>query len=105
MKNMKIIDGRSLSREIKSEIKLEVDKFIDSGGKAPHLAAVLIGEDPASQAYVRNKIKSCEEVGFESTLIRKNSNISEKELLDIVDRLNNNEDIDRSEERRVGKEG
>jgi|SRR5690625_221835 len=94
MKNMKIIDGRSLSREIKSEIKLEVDKFIDSGGKAPHLAAVLIGEDPASQAYVRNKIKSCEEVGFESTLIRKNSNISEKELLDIVDRLNNNEDID-----------
>lgn len=91
---MKIIDGRSLSKEIKSEIKLDVDKFVQSGGKVPHLAAVLIGDDPASQAYVRNKIRSCEEAGFESTLIRKNSSISEEELLDIVDQLNENEDID-----------
>lgn len=91
---MKIIDGRSLSKEIKSEIKLDVDKFVQSGGKVPHLAAVLIGDDPASQAYVRNKIRSCEEAGFESTLIRKNSSISEEELLDIVGQLNENEDID-----------
>lgn len=91
---MKIIDGRSLSREIKAEIKQEVEDFIKSGGKTPHLAAVLVGDDAASQAYVRNKIRSCEEAGFESTLIRKNSNISEEELLEIVDRLNQNEDID-----------
>lgn len=91
---MKIIDGRSLSREIKAEIKQEVEDFIKSGGKPPHLAAVLVGDDAASQAYVRNKIRSCEEAGFESTLIRKNSNISEEELLEIVDHLNRNDDID-----------
>lgn len=92
--SMKIIDGRSLSREIKAEIKQEVEDFIKSGGKPPHLAAVLVGDDAASQAYVRNKIRSCEEAGFESTLIRKNSNISEEELLEIVDHLNRNDDID-----------
>ncbi|GAA5222081.1 bifunctional methylenetetrahydrofolate dehydrogenase/methenyltetrahydrofolate cyclohydrolase FolD [Membranihabitans marinus] len=91
---MKIIDGRSLASEIKSEIKHEVKKFINGGGKVPHLAAVLVGENPASQAYVRNKIKSCEKVGFESTLIRKSENISEDELLAIIDKLNNNDDVD-----------
>lgn len=91
---MKIIDGRSLASEIKSEIKYEVKKFIQAGGKVPHLAAVLVGENPASQAYVRNKIKSCEKVGFESTLIRKSENISEEELLAIIDKLNKNDDVD-----------
>lgn len=91
---MKIIDGRSLASEIKSEIKLEVKKFVKGGGKVPHLAAVLVGENPASQAYVRNKIKSCEKVGFESTLIRKSESITENELLEIIDKLNQNDDID-----------
>ncbi len=91
---MKIIDGRSLATEIKSELKRETRQFIAKGGKVPHLAAVLVGDDGASQAYVRNKIKSCERVGFESTLIRKKSGIEEAELLDIVDSLNANEDID-----------
>lgn len=91
---MKIIDGRSLAQEIKSEIKRDVKHFIEQGGKTPHLAAVLVGEDAASQAYVRNKIRSCERVGFESTLIRKKTTIQEDELLEIVDSLNKNEDID-----------
>lgn len=91
---MKIIDGRSLAQEIKSEIKRDVRHFIEQGGKTPHLAAVLVGDDGASQAYVRNKIKSCEQVGFESTLIRKKTTIQESELLDIVDQLNKNDDID-----------
>lgn len=91
---MKIIDGRSLASEIKSEIKRDVKKFIENGGKTPHLAAVLVGDDGASQAYVRNKIRSCERVGFESTLIRKKSNISEEELLEIVHQLNENDDVD-----------
>ncbi|MBY5960015.1 bifunctional 5,10-methylenetetrahydrofolate dehydrogenase/5,10-methenyltetrahydrofolate cyclohydrolase [Membranicola marinus] len=91
---MKIIDGRSLAKEIKSELKRETQKFIKQGGKTPHLAAVLVGDDGASQAYVRNKIKSCERVGFESTLIKKKSTIQEDELLEIVDGLNKNEDID-----------
>lgn len=91
---MKIIDGRSLAQEIKSEIKRDVRHFIDQGGKTPHLAAVLVGDDGASQAYVRNKIKSCEQVGFESTLIRKKTTIQEDELMEIVDQLNKNEDID-----------
>ncbi len=91
---MKIIDGRSLAQEIKSEIKRDVRHFIEQGGKTPHLAAVLVGDDGASQAYVRNKIKSCEQVGFESTLIRKKTTIQEDELLEIVDQLNKNDDID-----------
>lgn len=91
---MKIIDGRSLAQEIKSEIKRETRKFIQQGGKTPHLAAVLVGDDGASQAYVRNKIKSCERVGFESTLIRKSESLQEHELLEIVDKLNKNDDID-----------
>ncbi|HRF41422.1 MAG TPA: tetrahydrofolate dehydrogenase/cyclohydrolase catalytic domain-containing protein, partial [Saprospiraceae bacterium] len=67
---------------------------VAAGGKAPHLAAVLIGEDPASQVYVRNKVKSCEEVGFHSTLIRRPADISQEELMGIVADLNQNPDID-----------
>lgn len=91
---MKIIDGRSLAKEIKSEIKHDVKKFVREGGKVPHLAAVLIGDNPASQAYVRNKIRSCERVGFESTLIKKSEKLTEDELLHIIRDLNENEDVD-----------
>jgi methylenetetrahydrofolate dehydrogenase (NADP+)/methenyltetrahydrofolate cyclohydrolase len=91
---MEIIDGKALANTIKAEIAEEVDKIKAAGGKIPHLAAVLVGEDPASQVYVRNKVRSCEKVGFESTLIRKDDSITEAELLNIVDDLNNDPDID-----------
>ena len=91
---MTILDGKALSEKIKSEIKKEVDQIKASDGKIPHLAAVLIGEDAASKVYVGHKVRSCEQVGFKSTLIERDASISEKELLDIIDGLNNDDDID-----------
>ncbi len=91
---MTLIDGKALAQTIKSEIRAEVEGITASGGKIPHLAAVLIGEDPASQVYVRNKVKSCEEVGFHSTLVRRPADIPQAELIAIVDELNQNPDID-----------
>lgn len=91
---MILLDGKVLAKTIKTELAEEVSRIHALGGKVPHLAAVLIGEDPASEVYVRNKVKSCEEVGFQSTLIRKPVSITEDELLEIVQELNENEDID-----------
>lgn len=91
---MKIIDGKALSQTIKEEIREEVDLIRRQGGNIPHLAAVLIGDNPASRSYVRNKVRSCEFAGFESTLIQKDANISEDELLEIIKELNENEDVD-----------
>lgn len=91
---MKILDGKHLSQQIIEEIAEEVKIMKNDGLRAPHLAAVLVGDDPASQVYVRNKVRSCEKVGFSSTLIRKDADITEEELLDIVEQLNDNEEID-----------
>lgn len=91
---MQIIDGKALATTIKNEIAVEVEKLKAAGGKTPHLAAVIVGEDPASHVYVRNKVRSCEQVGFESTLIRKESSLTEEELLEIVAELNANDEID-----------
>ncbi len=91
---MTLIDGKALAQAIKSEIRAEVESIKAKGGKTPHLAAVLIGDDPASQVYVRNKVKSCEEVGFHSTLVRRPADISQGELIGIVAELNRNPDID-----------
>lgn len=91
---MAIIDGKALANQIKNEIKEEVEKRTAQGLKKPHLAAVLVGDDPASQSYVRSKVKSCEFVGFDSTLIRKSSDISEEALLQIIEDLNNDDNID-----------
>ncbi|HMR44422.1 MAG TPA: bifunctional methylenetetrahydrofolate dehydrogenase/methenyltetrahydrofolate cyclohydrolase FolD [Saprospiraceae bacterium] len=91
---MTLIDGKQLAQTIKSEIAEEVEKIKKQGGKVPHLAAVLIGNNPASEAYVGNKVKSCEEVGFHSTLIRRDADISQEELLRIISDLNQNPDID-----------
>ncbi|MBX2929161.1 MAG: bifunctional methylenetetrahydrofolate dehydrogenase/methenyltetrahydrofolate cyclohydrolase FolD [Saprospiraceae bacterium] len=91
---MTIIDGKALADTIKSEIRTEVDAITAAGGKAPHLAAVLIGDDPASQVYVRNKVKSCETVGFRSTLVRRPADISQEELISIVTTLNEDPEID-----------
>ena len=91
---MQLIDGKILSDTIKNEIKTDVNQIILRGGKRPHLAAVLVGNNAASEAYVGNKIRSCEQVGFNSTLIRRDVNVTQAELLEIVQDLNNNEDID-----------
>ncbi len=91
---MKLIDGKQLAKDIKAEIAEEVKKLQEQGGKTPHLAAVLIGDDPASQSYVRSKVRSCERVGFKSTLVRRDEDISQEELMRIVAGLNEDEDID-----------
>ncbi|MGI6522011.1 MAG: bifunctional methylenetetrahydrofolate dehydrogenase/methenyltetrahydrofolate cyclohydrolase FolD [Fermentimonas sp.] len=91
---MKIIDGRAISAQIKKEITEEVARIKEAGGKTPHLAAILVGHDGGSETYVANKVKSCEEVGFNSTLIRYEDDVTEEELLDRVNQLNHDPDID-----------
>lgn len=91
---MKLIDGKLISTQIKQEIAQEVADIKAKGGKTPHLAAVLVGNDGGSETYVANKVRTCEEVGFKSTLIRYESDVTEEELLACVDRLNNDPDID-----------
>lgn len=91
---MQLLDGKALAEQIKTEIKIEVDKRIAAGGKRPHLAAILVGSDGASEAYVGHKVKSCKQVGFESTLLRFEDNASEEEILEAVNDLNANVEID-----------
>jgi len=91
---MQLIDGKKTSAEIKAEIALEVKKLIAEGGKTPHLAAILVGHDGGSETYVAYKIKDCEEVGFKSSMIRYEDDVTEAELLAKVDELNNDDDID-----------
>jgi hypothetical protein len=89
-----ILDGRKVSSEIKEEIRQRVAEIVAKGGRRPHLAAVLVGHDGGSETYVASKVKACEEVGFASSLISFDENITEEQLLQEVDRLNNNPDID-----------
>ena len=89
-----IIDGKTTSLAIKDEIAEKVKQIVKDGGKVPHLAAVLVGDDGASQTYVNGKVKACEYVGFKSSLLKFESDISEAELLEVVDKLNNEDDID-----------
>ncbi|WP_335964668.1 tetrahydrofolate dehydrogenase/cyclohydrolase catalytic domain-containing protein [Galbibacter sp. PAP.153] len=91
---MEILDGKKISNQIKDEITVEVDKMKKNGEKVPHLAAVLVGNDGASLTYVGSKVKSCERVGFESTLVKMPSTTSELELLKKIEELNKNQDID-----------
>lgn len=91
---MQLIDGKKVASEIKHEIAQEVARIKAASGKIPHLAAVLVGHDGASETYVAGKVKSCEEVGFKSTLIRYEGDISEATLLETVQSLNENPDID-----------
>jgi methylenetetrahydrofolate dehydrogenase (NADP+)/methenyltetrahydrofolate cyclohydrolase len=91
---MKVLDGKALAATIKEELKQEVDAIRLAGGKIPHLAAVLVGEDPASEVYVRNKVRSCELVGFKSSLVRRPADVTQAELMEIVDKLNNDSDVD-----------
>ena len=91
---MELLDGKACSEEIRSEIKKEVCNIVSRGGRPPHLAALLVGEDGASQNYVAFKIRDCEEVGFGSTTIRMESSTTEQELLEKITELNASIDID-----------
>lgn len=91
---MVILDGKKTSEQVKQEIAQEVKEIKANGDKVPHLAAVLVGDDGASQTYVNSKVKDCEQVGFGSTLVRLPTETTEQELLDTVQEINDDQDID-----------
>ena len=91
---MQLLDGKKVSEEIKNEIAAEVAKMKAKGEKVPHLAAIIVGNDGASLTYVGSKVKACERVGFESTLIKMPSTTSETELLEKIKELNADSNID-----------
>lgn len=90
----RLIDGKQTAETIKTEIAAEVANIKAAGGKVPHLAAILVGHDGGSETYVRNKVLACERVGFESTLLRYEDDITEAELLAKVEELNQDDSID-----------
>ena len=89
-----ILDGKAISADIREQIKAQVDERIAAGRRAPGLIVVLVGENPASQVYVRNKQKACQQVGFSSELMQLPADTSQGELLDLIDRLNARDDVD-----------
>ncbi|MDP7566935.1 MAG: tetrahydrofolate dehydrogenase/cyclohydrolase catalytic domain-containing protein [Flavobacteriales bacterium] len=91
---MILLDGKKTANDIKEEIAVEVASLISAGGKKPHLAAILVGSDGASETYVNAKVKACNKVGFQSTLVRFTNDVTEEELLAEVEKINNNSDID-----------
>ena len=91
---MTILDGKKTSNDIKDEIAHEVNSIISNGDRPPHLAAVIVGNDGASLTYVGSKVRACEKVGFDSTLVSSEDSISEEDLLDKVYELNNDKKID-----------
>lgn len=91
---MQLIDGKAVAAQIKQEIAAEVEEILKNGGKRPHLAAILVGHDGGSETYVASKVKACQECGFQSTLIRYESDVTEEELLKKVDELNNDDSVD-----------
>lgn len=91
---MQLLDGKKTAEDIKSEIAAEVQKIKDNGGKVPHLAAVIVGTDGASLTYVGSKVRSCKQIGFDSTLVSLEETISEAELLEKIKELNADENLD-----------
>ena len=91
---MQLIDGKIIAEQIKAEIKKEVEEIKKAGGKVPHLAAILVGNDGASDTYVTHKAKDCEQVGFKSTVLRFDDTISEEKLIGEIKKINENPDID-----------
>lgn len=91
---MELIDGKKVAAEVKQEIAAEVEQMIAEGKRRPHLVAILVGHDGGSETYVRNKVIACEQCGFKSTLIRYEDDVTESELLDTIDKLNNDTDVD-----------
>jgi methylenetetrahydrofolate dehydrogenase (NADP+)/methenyltetrahydrofolate cyclohydrolase len=90
----KILDGKLLSKQIKDELKFQVDILIKSGKKVPHLAAIIVGNDGASLTYVSSKVKSCKKIGYNSSLIKLDEKISEQKLINEINKLNQNSDVD-----------
>lgn len=91
---MKIIDGKAVAEELKNSMKQEVLEYQKSSGRVPHLAAILVGDNPASKAYVGNKVRSCDQVGFRSTLVKLEETVTEEALLKEIEKLNQDNDID-----------
>lgn len=91
---MTLLDGKATSAQIKEELAEAVIKLKAEGKKIPHLAAVLVGDDGASRTYVNAKVKACEKIGFKSTLVRRETDITEDELMQVIADLNNDDDID-----------
>jgi len=91
---MKILDGKNVAQVVKDNLKLDVAQLAAEGKKIPHLAAVLVGNNGASETYVAAKVKACEEVGFKSTMVRFEEDVSENKLLDKIRELNNDPDVD-----------
>ena len=91
---MQVLDGKKASQAIRDELKIEVAQLSIEGKKVPHLAAILVGTNGASETYVGAKVKACEEVGFKSTLIRMEEEITENKLLETIEALNNDPDVD-----------
>lgn len=89
-----LLDGKAVSAHMKQEMAAEVERIKANGGKIPHLAAILVGHDGGSETYVANKVKTCNEIGFKSTLIRYEEDVTEEELLKKVDELNHDADVD-----------
>lgn len=89
-----ILDGKETSKKIKEEIAEKVIQLTAAGKRAPHLAAVLVGNDGASRTYVNAKVKACQAIGYKSTLVELEESVTEDELLAKVEELNNNDDID-----------
>lgn len=91
---MKILDGQLVSQATKDELKVKVAELVQQGLKIPHLVAVLVGNDGASETYVGSKVRTCEEIGYKSTLIRLDKSINELELLKTIRELNEDDDVD-----------
>jgi methylenetetrahydrofolate dehydrogenase (NADP+)/methenyltetrahydrofolate cyclohydrolase len=91
---MKLLDGKLVSQAVKDDLKTKTSQLREKGGKIPHLAAILVGNNGASETYVASKVKSCEEIGFRSTLTRLEEQISEAELLQNIKQLNDDADVD-----------
>ena len=89
-----VLDGKATSNQIKDELKVQVEKIKETGKRPPHLAAVLVGNDGASLTYVGSKVRSCERIGYDSTLIKLDENISQEALLATIEKLNNDQSID-----------
>src|ERR1044072_4148012 len=91
---MELLDGKIVSQAVKDDLKLKVSELKKEGKKIPHLAAVLVGNNGASETYVASKVKNCDEIGFVSSLIRLSDSISETELLAEIKKLNADDDVD-----------
>ena len=89
-----VVSGKDLAKNLKDQMAIEVVELEKKYGRLPHLAVILVGEDPGSVSYVKGKEKACNEIGIKNTTIRKTSDITEEELLNIVEELNNDDNVD-----------